>query len=119
MIWILEQLRLDRKKGATNIMKSLTYQITDEQGMHARPAGELVNEAKKYDCEIRVGKCDENMCQSQVEQLEQKGRLVDCRKIFAVMSLGVKQGDTVCFTFEGREEDKAAKALEEFMKKNM
>ena len=31
-------------------MKSFTYVITDPVGIHARPAGNLVKEVKKYNC---------------------------------------------------------------------
>ena len=33
-------------------MKTFTYIITDEIGIHARPAGLLVKEAKKYTSKI-------------------------------------------------------------------
>lgn len=35
-------------------MKSFDYTITDEAGIHARPAGLLVKEAKKYQSKIVV-----------------------------------------------------------------
>ena len=37
-------------------MKSFEYTITDEVGIHARPAGLLVKEAKNYDSVIKVTK---------------------------------------------------------------
>ena len=37
-------------------MKSFNYVITDEVGIHARPAGILVKEAKKYASTIRIVK---------------------------------------------------------------
>ena len=37
-------------------MKSFTYVINDELGIHARPAGLLVKEAKKYDSKIILSK---------------------------------------------------------------
>ena len=37
-------------------MKSFDYVITDEVGIHARPAGLLVKEAKSYDSVIRITK---------------------------------------------------------------
>ena len=39
-------------------MKSFQYVITDEMGLHARPAGLLVKEAKNYDSEITITKGD-------------------------------------------------------------
>ena len=35
-------------------MRSFVYVITDRAGIHARPAGIVVKEAKKYDSEIKV-----------------------------------------------------------------
>lgn len=37
-------------------MKTFEYTITDEVGIHARPAGLLVKEAKKYEDVITVKK---------------------------------------------------------------
>lgn len=37
-------------------MKNFSYVITDEVGIHARPAGLLVKEAKKYQSKITVDK---------------------------------------------------------------
>ena len=37
-------------------MKQFTYTITDPVGVHARPAGLLVKEAKKYDSTITIDK---------------------------------------------------------------
>ena len=35
-------------------MKSFSYVITDAVGIHARPAGMLVKEVKKYDAKITL-----------------------------------------------------------------
>ena len=37
-------------------MKSFTYTINDELGLHARPAGLLVKEAKKFQSKITLTK---------------------------------------------------------------
>ena len=34
-------------------MKSFKYVVTDPVGIHARPAGNLVKEIKKYDSDVR------------------------------------------------------------------
>ena len=44
-------------------MKEFTYTITDEQGIHARPAGLLVKEAAGFASAITIekdGRCKEN-----------------------------------------------------------
>lgn len=85
-------------------MKEFNYVITDPQGIHARPAGELVKEAKKYACSI---------------QMVKDGKAADCRKIFAIMSLAVKAGNEVTMTFAGEDEETACQAVESFMKENL
>lgn len=85
-------------------MKSLSYTITDEQGIHARPAGELVKVAKEYTSEIKIGKGD---------------KMVDCKKIFGIMGLGAKKGDVVNVSFSGEDEEQAFSAVEDFLKANL
>lgn len=85
-------------------MKEFSYVITDEIGIHARPAGMLVKEAKKFSSKIT---------------LESNGKSADARKLMAVMSLGVKTGATVVIKAEGDDEDAAITAIEEFMKANL
>lgn len=85
-------------------MKTLSYTITDEQGIHARPAGELVKVAKEYTSEIKIGKGD---------------KMVDCKKIFGIMGLGAKKGDVVNVSFSGEDEEQAFNAVEDFLKANL
>ncbi|MEY8337651.1 HPr family phosphocarrier protein [Lachnospiraceae bacterium 62-35] len=85
-------------------MKEFTYIITDPEGIHARPAGELVKEAKNYACSIKMAK---------------GGKTGDCKKIFGVMGLVVKQGNEVTLTFDGEDEDAAFEGIKAFMEKNL
>lgn len=85
-------------------MKSFTYTITDEVGIHARPAGLLVKKAKEFDSTITI---------------EKGGKSVNASKLMALMGLGVKCGETVTVTAEGSDEEKATSALEEFFKSNL
>ena len=82
-------------------MKSFTYTITDEVGIHARPAGLLVKKAKEFDSTITI---------------EKDGKSVNASKLMALMGLGVKCGETVTVTAEGSDEEKAAADLEEFFR---
>ena len=72
------------------------YVIKDSLGIHARPAGLLVAEAKKYQSAVT---------------LEAKGKKADAKRIFAVMSLGVKCGDTVVVSCEGADADAACAGM--------
>ena len=83
-------------------MKSFEYTITDELGIHARPAGELVKVTKQFSSTIK---------------LECNGKSADAKRLIAVMSLGAKQGHKVSVSVDGADEADAAKALEDFFKK--
>ncbi len=85
-------------------MKSFTYVINDELGIHARPAGLLVKEAKKYDSRIVLSK---------------DGKSVEATKLMAVMGLAVKCGNTVEVTVEGGNEEAAYEGLKVFFETNL
>ncbi|MBS5523203.1 MAG: HPr family phosphocarrier protein [Clostridiales bacterium] len=85
-------------------MKNFTYTITDELGIHARPAGLLVKEAAKFSSKITING---------------NGKSADLKRLLAVMSLGIKKGAQVEITAEGDDEDAAAAAIEEFFKANL
>ncbi|MCI8859605.1 MAG: HPr family phosphocarrier protein [Lachnospiraceae bacterium] len=85
-------------------MKTFHYTITDEVGIHARPAGALVKEAKKYESAIRVVK---------------GGKKADAKKLMVLMGLGVKCGEEVTVEAEGPDEDAAIKELETFFNENL
>ena len=85
-------------------MKSFEYTITDPVGIHARPAGVLVKEIKKYASTVTVIKGEKE---------------VNALKLMALMGMGIKQGDTVQVTVEGADEDAAAAAIEAFFKANL
>ena len=85
-------------------MKTFEYTITDELGIHARPAGMLVKEASKFTSKVMIASPKKE---------------VDAKRIMGVMSMGVKKGDTVKLTIEGEDEDAAASALEKFLADNL
>ena len=85
-------------------MKEFTYVITDKEGIHARPAGELVKLAKSYASSVSVIK---------------KGKKADAKKVFGLMGLGVKQGMEITVQVEGEDEETVAAALETFLKDNL
>ena len=83
-------------------MKEFTYVIKEELGLHARPAGLLVKEAKKF---------------QSATTLAAKGKTAAAGKLIA--SMGVKQGDEVTVQVEGPDEDAAFEALEKFFQENL
>lgn len=85
-------------------MKSFSYVIKDAVGIHARPAGMLVKEAKAFESKIT---------------LEANGKSAELTKLLAIMSLGVQCGAEVKVTAEGADEEMAISKLEEFFKANL
>ena len=86
-------------------MKQFEYTIQDANGIHARPAGLLVKAAKVLDSTITL------------ETVADKSAAAT--KLMAVMSLGIKQGDTVTVTVEGGDEEASAAAMEKFFRENL
>ena len=85
-------------------MKTFEYTIKDELGIHARPAGLLVKEAKKFESECTITK---------------DGKTKKLTQLMMLMSLGVKQGDTVTVSVDGADEDVAVASLKEFFENNL
>lgn len=88
-------------------MKDFGYIIQDELGLHARPAGMLVKEAKATGCTVKIAG---NM------------KEVDATRLMGVMGLGIKQGQGVLVTVEGensKQEEDATNQLKVFFYKNL
>lgn len=85
-------------------MKSFSYTVKDELGLHARPAGMLVKEVKNFQSKVT---------------LERDGKSVDASRLMAVMGMGVKKDQTVTVTVEGNDEDAACEALKAFFETNL
>lgn len=85
-------------------MKTFYFTITDEIGIHARPAGLLVKEAKKFASKIT---------------LECGGKQADATRLMAIMGLGAKKGMELEVRIEGEDEAEAAAALEVFLRENL
>ncbi|MBO2943348.1 HPr family phosphocarrier protein [Paenibacillus sp. F411] len=78
-----------------------TFRITDEDGIHARPATALVNTANKF-------KDTESFA-------EASGKKVTLKSILGVLSLGLEQGDSLTLISEGPSAEDALNALAEVM----
>ena len=85
-------------------MKSFSYTVKDELGLHARPAGLLVKEVKNFQSKVT---------------LEKDRKSVDASRLMAVMGMGVKKDQTVTVKVEGDDEDAACKALKAFFETNL
>lgn len=85
-------------------MKVFDYVIKDEVGIHARPAGMLVREAKKYGSKITIRK---------------DGKSAEATKLMALMGLAVKCGQTVSVEISEDDEETAYEAMKQFFENNL
>ena len=85
-------------------MKQFDYTITDPLGIHARPAGLLAKEAKKF---------------TSVCTITRDGQTKKLTQLMMLMTMGIKQGDTVTVQAEGADEDAAIEALKAFFETHL
>jgi len=77
------------------------FTITDELGVHARPAGHLAKVASGFSCDIMFGTTE---------------KIVNAKHIMGIMGLAIKQGNEVIITFDGEDEDSAALQIMNFLR---
>lgn len=86
-------------------METFEYTVKDPVGLHARPAGLLAKTCKNFaDAKITI---------------EKGGKSAECVRLMSVMGLGIKCGDTVKFTVEGKNESDVAAALKAYCSENL
>lgn len=84
-------------------MKTFSYTVKDELGLHARPAGLLVKCASSFKSAVK---------------LEKGGKDADAKRLFGVMGLAVKRGDSITISITGEDEEAAFKAIKSFCETN-
>ncbi len=70
--------------------------IANEQGLHARPASDLVKLANTFLCDITI---------------TYNGTTVDLKSIMGILSLGVPRGAAITIKVEGTDELEALKKI--------
>ncbi len=85
-------------------MKKFDYTIKDELGIHARPAGNFSKLAKTFESEVTVMK---------------DTKISNATKLLALMSMGIKQNDTITVCVSGPDEEEASKKLKEYLEENL
>ena len=80
------------------------YAITDQTGIHARPAGEIVKIVKQYDCKVTA---------------EAGGKSAPADSVIGLMSLGAAAGVRITFRASGPEGSQALAALYQYVKENL
>lgn len=86
-------------------MKEFTYKITDQAGIHARPAGYLVKIAEKYKSDIKICLGEE--------------KCADAKGLFSIMKLGIKCGDEITVKITGEDETQAFEEMSSFLKESL
>ena len=97
----------DVPRGASygeKVMRKFKYTIKEEQGIHARPASFLIQEARTYESRIT---------------LRVKGKEVDASNIIAVMALDVMCGQKVEVEICGTDEGVAYRGMKKFYEENL
>lgn len=81
-------------------MTKIVVTINAEAGLHARPANIFIKTASQFKSTIKVSK-EGN-----------KDKEVDGKRLLAIMTLGVKQGESIEIVADGEDEKEAIAALE-------
>lgn len=77
-------------------MPSFEHRITDEVGLHARPAAEFVRAASAFAADVRVACGD---------------RVADAKSLLEVLQLQAGSGATIVVTAEGEDAERAVVEL--------
>lgn len=78
-------------------MVSFDYTIHDSMGLHARPVGLVVKAVNPYkNAKITISHGDKS---------------ADAKRMFAIMALQVKQGETITVSVEGEQEQAIADTI--------
>ncbi len=85
-------------------MTKFEYTLKDKDGIHARPAGLFVKKAAAFNSNITISKGEKQ---------------ADAKRLFAIMGLAAKCGDTIVVTANGEDEENAAKELKTFLSENL
>lgn len=85
-------------------MKSFTYTVKDQLGLHARPAGLLATKSAAFTSNIT---------------LSNGIKEVDCKKLIRLLTLGIKQGDQIEVKVDGADEEAAFADIQTFIQENL
>jgi phosphocarrier protein HPr len=78
------------------LMPEITLTIQHKVGLHARPAAQFVQTAKRFNCDIKVA---------------HEGREANAKSVLNVLTLGASQGAAITVWAEGEDADQALEAL--------
>jgi len=81
-------------------MQTIALKVTNDVGLHARPAAEFVKLAAQFKSRIMV------------RNLSRASNPVDAKSILSILVLGVEKGHEIELTSEGEDEVQAMQALQ-------
>jgi len=79
-----------------------TVKIINKAGLHTRPAATIVKMAAKYKCDFFISR---------------DGMNINGKSIIGVMTLAAEEGAELLLTFNGEDEEEAAKEIIDFFEK--
>lgn len=85
-------------------MKQFSYVMTYPTGLHVRPTTALMREASRFSSAVCIGRGE-----TEVHLSDMKG----------VLALHIRCGDTVRVTVEGRDEEAAVAAIQNYFVSNL
>lgn len=85
-------------------MKTFTHTIANPNGLHGRPAMELIEAVRELDSAVTVCKGD---------------KCAGADRLMALMTLGAAQGDTVTVTVEGGDEARSFEVLKQYFEQHL
>jgi phosphotransferase system HPr (HPr) family protein len=81
-------------------MQQITHTIIDPSGMHARPAGLLVQQMQAFKCDVNIKRDEQS---------------VSAKQLLALMKMRLKCGQTFTLTADGEDEVAAIEAAKTFL----
>jgi len=98
MCWAVTQevFRISQSEDGMPVTVQRTVIVSNEQGLHMRPADLLVRAAGRFQCQIEI---------------EKDGHSVDCKSIMGILTLGAAQGVSLRLSATGVDAEKALECL--------
>lgn len=78
--------------------------LTNQHGLHARPAATFVKEASRYDADIRI---------------KFKDKVINAKSIVEVMSAGIDQGSEIVIEVKGEGKEEALQGMVDFVEQDL
>jgi phosphotransferase system HPr (HPr) family protein len=102
-MWYTAGASGNQKMGRAKKMSETTLTVRHKVGLHARPAAQFVQTAKKFASDIKVSHNE---------------RTANAKSILTVLTLGANQGAVITIQAEGEDADQALAALTALVEDN-